>query len=72
MTKESYKAGDKVVPRDPKLRLYGIWTVTEVTQYLISVSCRVNDRIQKEFFESSDIICKIPKGDQIMFSFFYD
>ena len=72
MAKESFKEGDKVVPRDPKLRLYGIWTVTGVTRYLITARCRVNGETQEEFFGRLDIICKIPKDGQIMFSFFYD
>ena len=67
-----FHRGDKVVPKDAKLRLCGIWTVTERTQYLITAHCRVNGETKEEFFGSSDIICKIEKNQQLLFSFMYE
>ena len=77
MAKESFKIGDgdKVVLRDPKFWLCGngIWTVTEVTQYSITVRRRVNGETQSEFVEEDDIKRKIQKGEQIMmFHFLYN
>ncbi len=72
MAKEKFNRGEKVVPKDAKLRSCGIWTVTEWTKYLITAHCRVNGETQEEFFGPSDIICKIEKGENIMFSFMYD
>jgi hypothetical protein len=66
-----FHRGDKVVPKDAKLRLCGIWTVKERAQYLITAHCRVNGETKVDLFGSSDIICKIKINQQLLFYFKY-
>ena len=71
MAKESYNAGDKVVPRDFKLQLYGIWKVEKMLQSYIVSSCMANGRTHKRFFLPFDIEREIQKGEQMLFPFMY-
>lgn len=68
-----FRRGDKIVPKDAKLRSCGIWTVTGIGQYLITAycNCRVNGKPKDEHFGPEEIIRRIGKDGQMEFAFMY-